>query len=189
MQSRVEKFLGHLDRLSGGVEPLFFPVESTKPGLRGVTTIAYRNLPDDLLTALTYGLSLAEHEQWRHGSPELCMSVRSEDLIWAHALGFLAETYRGDCPFAYGNTINFGEKIAAESEMTAFVVFAPAVLDREDYVGIDVGVPGHEGHDVVNIQGVYPIHEVERQFIIEAGLEAFWKLGWDPYDVRRSPAV
>ena len=47
MQSRVEKFLAHLDRLSGGVEPLFFPVKSTKPGLPGVTTVAYRNLPDE----------------------------------------------------------------------------------------------------------------------------------------------
>lgn len=189
MQSRVEKFLAHLDRLSGGVEPLFFPVASTKPGIPGVTEVAYRNLPDGLLTTLTYGLSLAQHEEWRLGSAELCMSVRSEDLIWSHALGFLAEAYRGDCPFAYGNTINFGERVAPDSEMTAFVVFAPAVLDREDYVGIDVGIPGHEGHDVINIQGVYPIHESERQFVIESGLKAFWELDWDPYDVRRRPAV
>ncbi|MFE2972939.1 hypothetical protein ACFXKC_57455 [Streptomyces sp. NPDC059340] len=76
-----------------------------------------------------------------------------------------------------------------ESEMTAFCVFAPIVLDRDDYLGIGVGVPEHEGHDVINIQGMYPIHEIERQFINEHGLEAFWKSAWEPTDVLRRPAV
>ncbi|MCX5402369.1 suppressor of fused domain protein [Streptomyces sp. NBC_00102] len=189
MASRVEKYLAHLDRLSGTREPGFFPVESTKQGLRGVTEIVYDNLPDGLLTALTYGLSLAEHPDWQHGSPELCLSVNSTNVIWAHAVGFLAEQLRGTCPFSYGGTINFGERIVPESEMTAFCVFAPLVLDREDYLGIDVGIPGHEGHDVINIQGMYPIHEVERQFINEYGLEAFWKSDWEPTNVLRRPAI
>lgn len=190
MASRVENFMNHLDRLSGGVEPQFFPVDSTKPGLPRVTAITYRNLPEDgLLTTVTYGLSLAQHDLWRISSPELCMAVRSDDVIWAHALAFMAETYRGVCPFSYGNVIDFGEQVADESAMTAFLVFAPVVLDREDYLRIDVGAPGHEGHDVINIQGVYPIHEAERQFIAESGFTAFWDLEWDPYDVRRQPAV
>ncbi|MFE1774228.1 suppressor of fused domain protein [Streptomyces sp. NPDC059008] len=189
MASRVEKYLAHLDHLSGGVEPLFFPVESTKPGLPGVTTVVYQGMPEDLLTALTYGLSLAEHPEWRDGTPELCLSVRSTETAWAHAAGFLAEGLRGSCPFSYGNIIDFGEPVAAESDMTAFCVFAPSVLDREDYVGIDVGPRGHEGHDTINIQGLYPIHEAERQFVTEHGLEAFWRLEWDPYDVRRAPVA
>lgn len=189
MLSRVEKYLAHLDRLAGGQEPRFFPVRSARPELPRVTEIVYDNLPEGQLTALTYGLSLAEHPDWRHGSPELCLSVTSSDVIWAHAVGYLAEGLRGTCPFSYGNTVDFGERIASESEMTAFCVFAPLVLDRDGYLGIDVGVPGHEGHDVINIQGMYPIHEVERQFINEQGLEAFWKRDWDPADVRRAPAV
>ncbi|MFC9625803.1 hypothetical protein ACFTXM_39545 [Streptomyces sp. NPDC056930] len=104
MASRVEKYLAHLDDLSDGIEPLFFSVESTTPGLRRVTTIVYQGMPDDLLTALTYGVSVAEHAEWRHGAPELCLSVRSTDVVWAHALGFLAEGLRGTGPFAYGNT-------------------------------------------------------------------------------------
>ena len=56
------------------------------------------------------------------------------------------------------------------------------MLGREDYVGIDVGdeLP-------VSIQGVYPIHQSERAFIHEHGLEAFWNRDWDPYDVTRAP--
>ncbi|MFI0968118.1 suppressor of fused domain protein [Streptomyces sp. NPDC021080] len=190
MISRIEKYLAHLDRLSGGTEPLFFPVQSTKPGLRGVTEIVYENLPDGLLTALTYGLSLAEHPDWQHGrSPELCLSVNSANVIWAHAAGYVAEQLRGSFPFRHGTTINFNERVVPESEMTAFFVSAPLVLDRDDCQGIDVGIPGHEGHDVIDIQGLYPIHEVERQFIDEQGLEAFRKSEWEPTDVLRRPAV
>lgn len=95
---------------------------------------------------------------------------------------------RGQCPFSYGDTIGFGEQITPKSRMTAFVVFAPAVLDAEA-CRIDVSVPGHEGHDIVHLAGVYPIHDSERQFIGERGLKMFWDLEWDPYDVTRRPVV
>ena len=36
---------------------------------------------------------------------------------------------------------------------------------------------------------VYPTHASERAFIAQYGLEAFWKLDWDPYDVARPPVV
>src|SRR5206468_3446633 len=130
--SRVENYLAHLYRLSSGVEPRFLPIASTHEGIKDVTVMAYRNLPDDLATALTYGLSLAHHPDWRHGRPELCLSVRSDDERWAWALGHLAERLRGSCPFSYGNTINFGERISPDSPLTAFVVYAPAVVDRDD---------------------------------------------------------
>ncbi len=95
---------------------------------------------------------------------------------------------RGSCPFSYGNTINFGERICPDSPPTAFVVFAPAVVDRDD-CRIDVSIPGHEGHDVIHLAGMYPIHEVERQYIAAHDLKSFWDLDWDPYDVARVPAV
>lgn len=183
--TRVERFLAHLDALTGGTEPRFVPVASTKAGLPGVTVMQWRGLPEPgMSTAVTYGVSLASHEEWRLGKPELSISVASDDEAWGLAVGVLAEQLRASCPFCYGDTINFGERIAAESQMTAFVVFAPATLAREDYSGIDVGDPLP-----VNIAGCYPIHDIERQYIHEHGLRAFWDLEWDPYDVRRSPAV
>ncbi|MGW4698890.1 hypothetical protein [Streptomyces sp. NPDC004285] len=45
--------------------------------------------------------------------------MNSTNVIWAHAVGFLAEQLRGTCPFSYGSTIDFGERIVPESEMTA----------------------------------------------------------------------
>jgi hypothetical protein len=186
--SRVERYLAHLDELRGGIEPRFLPVESTKADLKGVTVITYAHLPDDLTTALTYGLSLATHPDWKNGRPELCISVKSEDDRWAWAIGEVAQDLRGSCPFCYGDTINFGCQISPESDMTAFVIFAPAALDRAD-CQIDVSPEGHVGHDIIHLTGAYPIHEVERQYIRENGLEAFWKSGWDMYDVTRPPAV
>jgi hypothetical protein len=183
--SRAERYLAHLDRVSGRVEPRFTRVASTQPGLHGVTVMSYDGVPEPgMLTAITYGLSLAEHPEWRDGKAELAISVRSLDPAWGLVVGHLAETLRGECPFAYGDTINLGEPVEPGSALDAFVVFAPAVLGREDYLGIDVGdaLP-------VNIQGVYPIHQSERAFIHDQGLEAFWTRDWDPYDVTRPPAV
>ena len=54
---------------------------------------------------------------------------------------------------------------------------------------IDVSIPGHEGHDIIHLAGIYPIHEVERQYIAAHDLKSFWDLEWDPYDVARVPAV
>ncbi|MFC4150100.1 suppressor of fused domain protein [Micromonospora mangrovi] len=188
MASRVENYLAHLDRLSGGVEPRFLPVASTREGMKGVTVIAYRHLPADLTTALTYGVSLAEHPDWTTAGPELCVSVRSGDDRWAWAVGHLGESLRGRCPFRYGNTIDFGERIAPESDMTAFVVGPPSVIETADR-RVDVGGPGHEGHDIVQLVGMYPIHAAERHYILDHGVEPFWDLDWNPYDVTRHPAV
>ena len=136
----AERFLAHLDGLSGGAESRFLPVTSTKPGLPRVMVMQYQGLPESgMSTSVTYGLSLADHPEWQAGRPELTITVASEDDSWGLAVGFLAEQLRGNCPFCYGDTINFGEQIVPESQMTAFVVFAPATLAAEDYAGIDVG--------------------------------------------------
>ncbi|MEV6608657.1 suppressor of fused domain protein [Kutzneria sp. NPDC051319] len=184
MTGRAERYFAHLDALSGGVEPWFTAIESTKAGLPAVTVLGYQDLPEDHLTGVTYGLSLAEHEDWVLSKPELCISVRSDDRLWVLAVGDLAEGLRGECPFEYGDVINFGEPISAESAMTAFVVGPPAVLAPEDYTDIDVG-----DDRPINIAGLYPIHDVERQYIREHGLQAFVALDWDCYDVTRPPAV
>jgi hypothetical protein len=181
--TRAERFLDHLDELSGGVEPRFFPVDSSTD-LPPVVAITYEDLPEPgMLTAITYGLSLADHPEWRLGKPELCITVNSRDDVWAHAVGHIAERGRGNVVFKYGDVINFGTQVSPESEMTSFVVFAPAVLDKEDCLGIDVGddLP-------INISGIYPIHAREGELIVNEGLEAFWKRDWDLYDVSR-PSV
>jgi hypothetical protein len=114
---------------------------------------------------------LAPHEEWHLDKPGLTISVASDDGSRGLAVDVLVEKLGGVCPVCYGDTINFGEQIAGDSHMTAFVVFAPATLPREGYVGIDVGdsLP-------INMAGCFPIHDSERHHIHERGLKAFWKL-------------
>jgi len=182
--TRVERYLAHLDVLSRGVEPSFWPVEASVPGHHRITAIGYQDLPEKgLLLGLTYGLSLSDQEAWRAGRPELAICVRSHDPAWILAIAHLAEALSQDCPFCYGNTINFGEPISQESAMDGFVVFAPIALDPAD-ARVDVGddLPIH-------IAGMYPTYASERRFIAEQGLEAFWQKNWDPYDVARLPVA
>lgn len=184
--TRAERYLAHLDRLTGDAEPTITPFPSIEEGLPGVVVMTYRDLPETgLLTALTYGLSLGQHPAWVDARPELCVTLRTDDDRWALAMGALAAQLRGTCPFSYGDTVDFGGPVAEGSAMSSFVVFTPAALERDDFLGLDVG----DG-DVVNIAGLYPLHPSERAYLREHGLEAFWTAtDWDPYDVTRAPAV
>jgi hypothetical protein len=174
----VERYLAHLDSLSGGLEPQFWPV-GEGPGR--VTAIGYRDVPEPgMLLGLTYGLSRGRWPEWTHGRPELSICVRSADPTWALAIAHLAATLPAQgCRFGYGDTIDFGEPVTGEGAMDGFVVFAPIAVPAQDAsVQVDDGPP-------VVITGVYPTHASERAFIAERGLEAFWQLDWDPYDVTR----
>jgi hypothetical protein len=177
----VENYLNHLDNIFE-VEPLFFKNDSKQPGVAGVTSIVYKDLPEEgLITSFTYGLSLVKHEDWKLGRGELCLSVESKELAWGQVTGFLANSLRGKSPFSYGHTINFGEPIANDSEMSAFLIFAPAVIQKEHYLDINIGTDYK-----VNIAGLYPIYEEEIAVYNKIGLEKFWKHpDFDPFNVRR----
>lgn len=96
------RHLAHLESLTDSVEPIFKPIDSTHAGLPPVTAVIYRDLPEPgLLTGLTYGLSLADHAEWVGGKPELCITVRSQNVRWAIAVAFLAEQLRGDAALCY----------------------------------------------------------------------------------------
>ncbi|UTW66221.1 suppressor of fused domain protein [bacterium SCSIO 12643] len=173
--------MSHLDRIFQ-VEPEFFSNDSIYPELNGVTSIVYKDIPEKgMITALTYGLSLINHPDWKYGRPELLISVDSDDVSWGQVVGFLANKLRGDCSFSYGETINFGKKISDSSEMDAFFVFAPSILEREDYLDVDIGLDYK-----INIIGLYPMYASEMELINNWGLEKFWHHSdFDNYDVNR----
>jgi hypothetical protein len=181
--TKAGRFLAHVIELGGGVEPDMYKIDSTHAGQPPITAMVFRDMPEPgLLTGITYGLSLSDHPDWRMGKPELIISVRSADIAWALVIASFAEELRGECPFTYGGTLNHGQRISPESEMTAFTVFASGALDPAD-AEIDLG------EYKIFLNGCYPIHESERQFIQKNGVEAFWKLEWDINDVRRAPVA
>ena len=107
---------------------------------------------------------------------------RSQNKSWAQIVGFLAKQLRGKFPFCYGQTINFREKISDDSEMDAFLIFAPSILDKEHYLDINIGTDYK-----INIAGLFPIYSSELEQIDKIGLEAFWKHpDFDPYNVQRN---
>jgi hypothetical protein len=177
----VEKFMAHLDRIFQ-TEPEYYKEESETDGIAGVTSIVYKDIPKKgMITGITYGLSLGNHPDWKLGRPELIITVDSKDASWAQVAGYLANSLRGNCPFSYSNTINFREKISDESEMDAFLVFAPSILDKKDFANIDIGL-----NYKINIAGLYPIYASEMEYIDKNGLEKFWKHpNFDMYNVNR----
>ena len=179
----AERFLAHLYEIFQ-VEPEFFPMEQGDSSLPAVTALVYRDVPEPgFMTGITYGLSLGAHPDWKLGRPELCITVESGEPAWATVAAFVANGLRGECPFTYGSTINFHEKIHEQSEMSAFFVFAPSILERDQYADIEIGAPYK-----INIAGLYPIYESEIEQIAQMGLKDFWHHdSFDPFDVRRKP--
>jgi hypothetical protein len=181
-KERLSRFLDHLDSIFQ-MEPRFFPLDSKIPDAPRVVSMVYRDVPEPgHITGITYGLSEVPHSEWRLGRPELIISVQSTDIAWPLAVAEMANQLRGRCPFCYGDVINFGENVSEESEMSAFFVFAPSILEKRDFLNIDVGGP-----QAINIAGMYPIYDSERPVFSELGLERFWNhRNFDLYNVRRS---
>lgn len=178
MQSWAEQYLNHLDE-NAGVEPEFF--RASEPDVfPPVTVVTYRGIPNDgLITSFTVGLSAVAHPDWKFGRPELCISVESQDSAWGWAIGDIAYKLRGKCPFCYGEIINFGTPISKESEISAFFVFAPSIMDKELF---KVQLPDWK----VNIAQMYPIYAGEVDLIENIGLQDFFlNQGIDFYNVKR----
>lgn len=181
--SPVEMYLTHLDDIFQE-EPIFFGGGKEDDGKPKVVSMIYPNIPEEgSISAVTYGLSLASHEAWKFGKPELCICVDSNDQAWGKVIGYLAQTQRGVRAFTYGEIINFGQPVADDSEMDAFFIYAPSFLDPEHYSDIETGRDFK-----INLAGVYPIYSSEIPLIQEWGFEKFWDHpDYDLYSVTRAP--
>lgn len=173
-------FLNHLDGITGNREPEIHVVPSEDAQLPDVAVLVYENWPRlGFITAFTYGLSLVSHPDWKRGRCELMISMESLQHAWPFAIGAMVSRLRGRCPFSYGNTIRYGAAISEESEMDAFLVFAPPHLDRDQKL---VRMTEYDCF----IAGAYPLYSSEFDVYEKIGLEAFWHHpGWDPLNPRR----
>lgn len=180
--SAAERYLEHWSDMFDA-EPLFYRNESLTEGVPGVSVLVFKDFPErGLITGITYGLSLVQHPAWVNGRGELCICVESESLDWPQVAGYIANKLRGDCPFSYGNTINFGQPISDDSDMDAFLVFAPGIFENKgDYLDIDIGCDYK-----ISVACLYPIYSGEMEVIEKIGLEKFWHHSdFDMFDVKR----
>jgi hypothetical protein len=188
MPSRFDRYLAHLERLTGGAEPTLHTIEPHLPDLEPIIALTYQDLPKaGCLTGGTYGLSLTDHDDWQEGRPDLCITVRPADLFWVLRVGRMAEVLRGRCSFRHGLAI--WDMNEPDLPMKGFVVNGPAFLNKQGFLPIDLNPSDSEERDIVNLAGCYPIHRAERDFINDNGLPAFWDLEWDRLDVTRPPAL
>ncbi|HZO91665.1 MAG TPA: suppressor of fused domain protein [Chthonomonadaceae bacterium] len=184
MRSNEEIVLTHFEALFGKEASSFSRIDASLPGMPPLHAIFFHDVPEPgSTTAVTYGLSLADHPDWKYGKPELLICVNTGDEIWGEAVAAIAETFRGECPFRYGDVLSMPGGISSESEMSAFLVFAPSTsasfLSKEQAT---IQLPDK----TVFIVGMYPIYAGEVELIGRIGLEAFWHLeGFDPWDIRR----
>ncbi len=180
--SPFEKYLNHLDDIFI-VEPKFQMFDSKNPKLNGVTSIIYENIPEKgMTTGVTYGLSLYKHPEWLDNiRGEIMITVNSPSIDWGLVVGFLANKFREKCPFCYGDTLSFGERISEDSEMDAFFVFSPSILDEDYYLNIDVGLEYK-----IHIAGVYPMYSSEIDTFHDIGIKEFLEnKNFDLYSVNR----
>lgn len=167
MKPWIEQYLNHLDEVVGR-EPEFHRI-SPEAEFPPISVITYRDDPmETTQVSFTAGLSTYSHPMWKLARPELCISVRSSDVRWGLAIGDIAFKLKGDCPFCYGDTIRFGTKISEESEMSAFVVFAPSCISRDE---AEVQLPEWK----ISLVQMYPIYEGEIDLIAKQGLKPFFQ--------------
>lgn len=175
----AELFFEYLDR-NFGKEDEIKRIESTKEGLPDVALMIYRDVPDQgMITGITYGMHFANHPDWKHGKLELILSVESQDDSWPLAMAWLAESFRNEKSFSYGGLFTMDAPISDESEMRAFFVFAPTILEKPNW---SLRLSQYEVH----LKQMYPIYLEEIEVFREMGLEGFWDHPhYDCYDVTR----
>lgn len=177
----VEKYLKHVEKVFQR-EAEFYRTESTIEGVNNVFALVYRDYPTiGYMTAVTYGLSLVDHEEFQETRPELCICVESDEVNWAKVVGFIANRLRGKAPFTYGNVINFGKQVSIDSEMSAFFLFAPTVFEQSESTNIDLGLDYK-----INWVNLYPMYQSEIEVYHKIGIEKFWTHpNFHPYKVNR----
>ena len=140
----------------------------------------FNDLPEEgTLTAITCGLSNANHPDWKYGKPELIISLDTEDHSWGLGVGYLASAFFSEKRYSYGDVFKVDDPISNESPMNAFLVFAPSFLEKEQ-------ARFELADRTIILAGMYPIYDEEIELYERIGLKAFWhREGFDMYNPRR----
>lgn len=128
----------------------------------------FEALPEEgLLTAVTCGLSNARHPAWKAGVPELIVTMQGADPGWGLAAGHFASSFFGEKRFSYGDMFKLDTPFTGESEMNAYLLFAPGFLNRDEARFV---LPDR----TIHLCGMYPLYDDEIAIYDRVGLEAFW---------------
>lgn len=48
------------------------------------------------MTSITYGLSEANHPNWKNGKPEIILTLETQDESWGLATAYFASQFKGE---------------------------------------------------------------------------------------------
>jgi hypothetical protein len=177
-KSNVEIFIDIITGMFG--EPYVIRTAEPEGGGFPVSVMFWRDFPEKgTLTSVTYGLSEANHPDWKYGKPEIILSLDTADESWGIGTAIFASDFQGKKSFTYGSVFTTDVPISRESEMTGFFVFAPSFLEQDEAT---IQLPDCKIH----LSGMYPIYKEEVDVFNEIGLENFWHhSNFNMYDVNR----
>jgi len=142
--------------------------ESMTEGLPAVRILKYDDYPrPGFKTAVTYGLSLADHPEsphWTDSKPELSICVRSAHDMWGGLIGLMADVFRGDRPVEPGKRLTFNFPMNEHTHMDGIMVGGPAPFPMNP-----IALTTRK----ILIRSAYPIYRSEGTVIDSDGWERF----------------
>jgi hypothetical protein len=169
MNHRSSTYVQYLVNTIGAAYHDLAGIESSEASPGMVLAISFLDYPEKgLLTGFTYGLSEMAHPDWKNLSkPELTITVKSTDIHWVHAIGYLVEWHRATHAFQPGSLFQYGRPAAADSAMDSFLVFNPVVGQGDEFREISLG------NDKIELMGVFPLYHDEVSLIQKIGIRKF----------------
>jgi hypothetical protein len=133
-----------------------------------------------MLTAVTAGLSNANHPSWVNGRPELSFTLKTTDSGWGSAAAYIAQSFYGDSPFHYQASFKLDAPMSRDSAMNACFVYKPQFMSDEQ---ITFELPDR----TIHLASLFPMYDEEVRMYETVGLLEFWNTpGFDCYDPRRA---
>jgi len=182
MPKNHEIFLSHIESVFGPAD-VIKKHDCPKGGVP-VSVFIYRDIPDKgMVTGVTYGLSCYPHPDWKLARPEMIISIKSKDLMWAWVAAYFCAEFRGEKRFRYGDIFTTEGPLASDTKMDGLLIFAQTILDQE--------VQAVEVNDYkIHFSQFYPIYRSELQLYGKIGLENFWKhKDFALFDPKRPPIL
>ncbi|MFN8435355.1 MAG: suppressor of fused domain protein [Anaerolineales bacterium] len=154
--------------------------EFQSDGKPKIQVFYFDDLPENgCSTAVTCGLSNANHPEWKVAKPELMVSLESRERSWGLGIAYFASAFFDEKRFRYGDVFKIDTPISPESSMNGFLVFAPPFSTQEDFTF-------NLSDRKICLVGMYPIYDKEIEFYDKVGLKEFWHTdGFEIYNSKR----
>ena len=108
--------------------------EMQSEGKPKIHVLYFDELPEaGFVTAVTVGLSNANHPDWKLAVPELMITMEGNDRSWGLGIAYFASAFFGVKRFSYGDIFKIDTPISPESPMNAFLAFAPPFSTTADF--------------------------------------------------------